>query len=436
MKRILVVGLIAASLFVLGSVSWAAESDVDRLLELLVKKGVVTTQEAVEFRADLAVKKQEEKQPVGLPDWVQNTKLKGDFRLRYEWDKNKGQQDQSRARIRARLGLESKINNKLTMGVGIATGTTGDPRSRNITLGNSSTKNTPGSGKDIVLDYAYGKYMPFKWLTLTGGKFQNPLWQPHDAFWKSDITPEGEAINISKTLNPKLDLFLNQMFFALRNDSRTDKQPFLNALQPGLNYAFNDKISLKSAFTYYLFSGVRNAAQFSYSKGGNSALNTVYSKSSGNTLNASGKYKYNYNAIQPTVELSFKEPFSRLLPALPLPYASVFSDFMYNPEPTTGNGGYDVGVKFGVEKVSDWGQWQGKFIYSKLGRDCWMDILTDNDRYGGVTNSKTYEAIYEYGLGKSTSLVLDYYHSQGLDRDKKLGYAPEQVLQIDWNMKF
>ncbi|HNX82241.1 MAG TPA: putative porin, partial [Candidatus Omnitrophota bacterium] len=374
------------------AVQYAFAGEIDLLLNKLVEKGVLSAGEAQaiatetkeQIKSEIAQAKSET-----LPQWLQQVKLKGDMRLRYEWDKDKTLQDQSRARIRARLGVESKINNQLKMGVGIATGTTGDPRSRNITLGNSSSANTPGSSKDIVLDYAYGQWTPNKYLSIIGGKFQNNLWQPHDVFWKGDITPDGAGVNLAYQFNQKLNFFMNNLMFVLKNDSRTDKQPFMAALQPGFTYAITDTMNLKSALTYYKFQSVKAAQKFSYSKSGSSPYLL-----SGNTL-IGGRYAYNYDAIQPSVELSFIEPFQGLVP-----YASVFGDYMRNVsglENKTGLGGFDAGVKFGYEKVSDWKQWQTKLVYSKLGRDSWLDIFTDSDRYGGTTNSKAFEGVFEFG---------------------------------------
>jgi len=426
MKNFLLLSWVSVGLLITVPASFAAESDVDRLLDLLVAKKVLTQEDATTFRAELAIKKQEEKQPASVPDWVQNVKLKGDVRVRYEWDKNKGLQDNQRARIRARLGVEGKINNKLKAGIGISTGQTKDPRSRDITLGNSSSANTPGSGKDVILDYAYGQYTPSNWLNLFAGKFRNNLWQPHDVIWDNDMTPEGLGISLTHKLNSKVDLFMNNLFFILKNDSRTDKQPFLQALQPGFDWSVDKNTNLKGAFTYYIFHSIKGAQKFSDSKSG-----TAPYAASGNSL-VGGMYKYNYNSVQSALELSFREPFHGLLP-----YASIFGDYIYNVSNVkTGAGGFDIGLKFGAEKVSDWKQWQAKLIYSKLGRDSWLDILTDNNRYGGDTNSKSLEAIFEFGLGKNTSLVLDYYDSQSLSKRKGTGYAPEQMLQADWNLKF
>lgn len=55
MRIAMVLSWILSSLLVLTSLSFAAESDVDRLLELLVEKKVLTAPDAAGFRADLAL---------------------------------------------------------------------------------------------------------------------------------------------------------------------------------------------------------------------------------------------------------------------------------------------------------------------------------------------------------------------------------------------
>ncbi len=61
MRIILVVGWLLAAQLVLVPLSFAVESDVDRLLDLLVEKKVVSAEDAAAFKGDLAIKKQEEK---------------------------------------------------------------------------------------------------------------------------------------------------------------------------------------------------------------------------------------------------------------------------------------------------------------------------------------------------------------------------------------
>lgn len=76
------------SILILAPISLAAESDVDGLLDLLVEKGVFTKDDAAAFRADLAVKKQEEKETqkeflviAGRP-----IKISGYIQPRYRYD--------------------------------------------------------------------------------------------------------------------------------------------------------------------------------------------------------------------------------------------------------------------------------------------------------------------------------------------------------------
>jgi polyhydroxyalkanoate synthesis regulator phasin len=408
---VLVLGLMAGS-------AWAGE--VDLLVQKLVEKGILTagegqeliTQTKEEIKAQRAAAKDET-----LPTWLQTTKIKGDFRLRHETAMNKGQVNENRERIRVRLGVETKPNDQTLVGIGIATGNT-DPRSTNITLGQGTDNNAPGSFKNLTLDYAFGQYTPVNWLTLTGGKFKNPLWQPNDLIWDTDVNPEGAVVQMNKKLSPKLSVFTNNMAFIL-SDTRTAKvsEAVMFASQPGFEYAFTDNMKLKGAAAYYSFSNVKDKAKFS--------------KWATNTLTGSN-YKYNYNSINPSAELSFKEPLGGLVP-----YFAVFGDYVQNlSKGVEKKSGFDYGIKFGYEKVSDWAQWQGKLSYDKLGRDAFLDIFPDSDRYSGKTNMQSYEAILEYGLGKNSSLGLDYYYSQDLADNATGGHLPEQVVQVDWNLKF
>lgn len=90
MKVVRFFSLLAFSLLFLTPVLQAAESDVDRLLDLLVEKKVVTAEDTALFKADLAIKKQEEKETqkefivlAGKP-----IKISGYTQLRYRQDKS------------------------------------------------------------------------------------------------------------------------------------------------------------------------------------------------------------------------------------------------------------------------------------------------------------------------------------------------------------
>jgi len=81
-------------------------------LQKLVDKGVLSAGEAQEIKTET---QEQVKKDIAsgtsssLPQWVQNTKLKGDFRVRYQLDHakpsdSKVTSDRNRGRIRVRLG--------------------------------------------------------------------------------------------------------------------------------------------------------------------------------------------------------------------------------------------------------------------------------------------------------------------------------------------
>ena len=329
---------------VCAMVPQAKAGEVDLLVQKLVEKGILTPGEGQVLLTETKeeVKKQISKGSYdALPAWLQTVKLKGDFRLRYQYDRNAYGDVENRARIRTRVGVEAKVNDQMKVGVGIATGKSSDPRSTNITLGqsgdNSSAdqKNTPGSFKNIILDYAYGEYAFNKDITLIGGKFKNPLWEPSDLLWDTDLNPEGVSVKLTHKLSPSMDLFMNNLLFVLDEDiTKESKYPVIGAIQPGFNYAVSPKMSLKGAVAGYFFSGVDKRAKFN----GRST----------NTLTSSNAYQYNYNSVNPSMELSMLEPLGGIVP-----YASIFGEGVYNcsKDVESSKSGLAAGLKFGVEKI-------------------------------------------------------------------------------------
>src|ERR1044071_7507041 len=82
----------------------------DALLQKLVDKGVLTTQEADDLRKD---SKEEAKKTwvtgAGMPDWVKSMKLYGDFRGRFEQNSSENPAYTERDRFRYRLRLGATV---------------------------------------------------------------------------------------------------------------------------------------------------------------------------------------------------------------------------------------------------------------------------------------------------------------------------------------
>ncbi|MCM8786952.1 MAG: putative porin [Candidatus Omnitrophica bacterium] len=407
---ILFVGIAKNNLF-------AATTQVDALIEKLVAKGILNRQEAIELKAEIAEDEKilrEEGLKQNLPQWIREMKLKGDFRLRYQHEKRKGSNlnegkstSRDRGRFRLRLGAETKVNDQTKLHFGLASGSDGDPRSTNQTFQDTFSK------KSIWIDYVYAEYMPWQWLTLLGGRMKNPIWEPADMLWDTDINPEGIALKLNGKLNPKLSAYVNNAIFILEEYANTS-DPWMYVLQPGLKWSINDGVDLNLATTYYGFKQVKGAT-LDWSTNKNTAA-----------INGGG----NFNSIHPAFELGIKEPFSNL--GLNFPYFSLFGEYIHNLDAMQSKNGYAVGFRLGHKKINDKGQWQTRYTYTLLETYAWPDVFPDSDRYSGRTGIRGHEILLAYGLSKNLSLEFDYYRSDLTSTSNKT----ENLFQVDLNFKF
>jgi phosphate-selective porin len=152
--------------------SFAAESDVDKLLDLLVEKKVLTTEDAAGFRADLALKKQEEKEQQKEFTLLaaKPIKLSGYTQVRYRNDKNANDSFDIR---RARLDLKGDITEKFDYRTQVEFGGTSGP----FLL-------------DALLGYKFNPY-----IKLTAGQFKIPFSQEN-----LTSSPKLETINRSQVV--------------------------------------------------------------------------------------------------------------------------------------------------------------------------------------------------------------------------------------------
>lgn len=424
MKKKLLIGLIVVTAFLFVGIRPSRAGEIDLLLQKLVEKGVLTAGEAQELKTETSEQVKAEiasGTSSSLPAWVQNTKLKGDFRLRYQLDHtDHATKDQNRARVRLRLGLESKVNDKVSVGVGLATGKNDGSadqdkdfaRSTNQTLTNGFTKHP------ISLDYAYGKYMVTNEIALIGGKFKNVLWEPGDLIWDTDINPEGGALLVTKKLDAKTDVFLTPALYVIDENGSDGDDPLMPVVQAGVNFNPAEKVSLKGAVSYQGTSNVKGR--------------TLDGTTSTNTTSGGG-LAHNFDIVTPAVEVTFKEPFKALnMTWLDFPALSFFGEYVNNTKVSKNGTGYMAGLKFGASKISNWGDWQFAYNYAQLEKDAVLDILPDSDRVGGKTGVRAHEAVVQYGLGKNTFVSLDYYQGWTISSSP----VPLHVVQVDWNLKF
>src|SRR6266436_3914783 len=134
---------------------------------------------------------EQQKRFSGLEETLGRFRWTGDMRVRGEsfFQKYSGCtlcNNRNRVRVRVRFGFEGKLNDDFTAGIGLATGTFGDPSTTNESFTNFFDRKTIG------LDRGYITYNPVahRWLALTGGKFAY-AWNRTQVTGDPDINPEG-----------------------------------------------------------------------------------------------------------------------------------------------------------------------------------------------------------------------------------------------------
>jgi len=174
-------------------------ADDSALLDVLVKKGILTKQEAEKLEAEVS------KEPaptqgglesrIKIGDWVQEIDLYGDMRFR-EYYQNYQQQlppvgtafdkniQRQRLRFRLRLDADFKLADNFFGGVQLSTGDNRDGDTTNATY-------TSGfDNYNIYISRAFMGWAPIDGLTFVIGKQNNPFYAT-ELNWAPDVGPTG-----------------------------------------------------------------------------------------------------------------------------------------------------------------------------------------------------------------------------------------------------
>ena len=429
MKRNVLIVVITAVLMGFAQMCFAGTTQVDALIEKLVEKNILTKTEAIKLKGEIAADEKlarEEGMKQSLPGWVQNLKIKGDLRLRTQWEQRQhAAEERYRGRIRYRLGLESKISDSVVVGAGLASGGA-DQRSTNQTFENSFQH------PDIRLDYAYAEFAPpeVNGLKMAGGKFlmKDYLWTPTDLLWDTDINPEGGSLHYEHDIVKGLTGYVNTGVWIIDENGATDRSdPFLHNIQGGVKVK-NENLGVDAnlAGVYYGFHGAK-AVDLDNDINTNTQRGGV----------ADGVLLYDYDSVGGSAEVSLNKPLG-FIGVDQIEHAAIFGDYIYNVDSgedlneVDDGYGWALGARFGDKKVTNWGQWQMKYIYAHLEKDAFPDIFPDSERYTGATDMRGHEVIAELGINKNTTVGLDYYQTKRL----RASEATEHLFQGDIVFKF
>ncbi|MBN1445268.1 MAG: putative porin [Candidatus Omnitrophica bacterium] len=409
MKRLIV----AVTLMLTTALAFGSE--VERLVDKLVEKGILTQGEAYKIVAE--AKEEARKDEVAMkgeidkvPAWIKNTKFKGDARLRYEMQDKEGKTDRHRGRIRVRWGFDTQVNPQIKFGLRIASGSA-EQTSTNQTFTNSF------SSKNLWLDKAYVSYSPISipYTSIIGGKMSNPFYNT-DLVWDGDVTPEGLAVTFkNSTAN---SLFLNAGFFPLLEISGDYNDPYLLGAQVGFSGKIAEK-KFNAGLAYYRYEGLKDTLQADISPG---------YEPDGNTLTPGGAYVYNYNLWDFNIDFT---PFEIPAGSFKLP-VKFYGNYVVNKaDDVDEDTGYLVG--FNIGKASKKGSWQLGYNYRKVEADCVPAIFNDSDMNGGATDIKGHKLGFTYALTDHSTMGIAYLigESLGVNRTDE-----RNTLQLDYIVKF
>jgi hypothetical protein len=256
MKKIIIALGIA-----LLSVGALRAQDSGALLDALVKKGVLTDQEAEEVRANLTKEYSETSAgKMSLASHITQMKIYGDARARWQYDRQKRDiagninQDQNRSRLRFRIYGDYAFTDKFTAGWGLETEAANDS-------GNSTLDDAFEKTGDINMSLLWLQWQPQDWLTMVAGKQKVGQKFVMGYTWDSDVNPEGGLVKFGDFKICDSNFYVNSTHgFYTYDDERENsfagignEDSLLLINQVTLGYSPNKecKVELTPGFAYW-----------------------------------------------------------------------------------------------------------------------------------------------------------------------------------------
>lgn len=483
---------LAASLALSGLPAQA--QDAGALLDLLVKKRIITDQEAEEVRGELV----REVATTSAGKWkisapITEIELYGDARVRYEarqgetgppstLDRPNDTLRRSRQRYRLRLGLRGTLADDFFFGLRLETST--NPRSTNVTFGDDA--GPFGKASDGVhVGQVYLGYKGFRDITLTAGKMANPFVNTL-MVWDADINPEGLAQQWKHTYNlffggntgpavetsskdgksmvaatsepttMTIDVFANlgQFIYDDANPENPlgaravsggrlapNSDAWLFGWQLGAKFNFTKTTYFQLAPTLYNYSGAGDTFNTSYSGDPDRLAGTPAIRTLRNHVGVNSLLIFNMPA-----------EFGWTMHEVPF---RIFSDFAVNLDaddralaaghPDMGDERYAYQIGLGVGKIKAKRDWEIKAWWQHTEQYALDPNLVDSDLFDSRVNMEGFAVQAGYAL--SDAVIFNLTYGYGEQANSLLGTGgigdialnplrKYQIFQADLNVKF
>jgi len=334
-------------------------------------------------------------------DFIENVELKGDLRVRYDYQDVEGNDDAyDRLRGRFRMGLTwNNPAEQWKIAAGLATGDDQEAGSTNSTY----SKDSEFESQNLWLDYAYAEHRMDN-FKLLAGQMKNPYYATM-ALWDPDVRPTG--FSAQAQFDP---LFITTGYYQVRYIDRDISRMF--ATQAGVKIE-----NVLAAVAFYDINRVDE-----WVDDGDNNLNDDYKYQV-----ADFYVKCDFNLDQ--IKLS--------------PYGQVFYNFGADGnegegvlggdlDPEDENLGWLVGCKAKINRFSF------GLAYGQVAADACPQASKDSD-WGsklGSTDIEGWKTSVGYKLTKHCEFKTTYLYNEPLERDDD--ETPEDVhrVQVDLKYKF
>jgi len=435
-NRLIKTSLAVMAGFVL-STGAAVAQDSGPLIDLLVRKGLLSDQEAEELRVELQKDfvANTSAGKLNLSSALQEFKLGGDVRIRHQIETQAPATatgpsvvTNERVRERFRFRFNGDVLLQKGWGAGFAMETASAADSGNQTFG--------GANDDygLFLARAYISYVPSLNWAFAAGKFRQPLYST-DLNWDADINPQGFTETYKYFIGRKNTFELRALQNIMSDsDERlpgpAGRDAWLFAQQAVYTHFFGESLLSSvivapgfSKYTQSVITGATNENPFNGSSRG-LALLTFAGEVNYANINGTGTqlklyWDSSYNLEAGTrVHRVYNLPSSR-----------------WDDKPFAGLLG--IGYAYGIGRVQ--GDYSLRLDYRTIGLGS-VDVNTADSDFGfGKLNQKGYKFAGSYNLTDFLNLNVTYFHTT--DDQKNLTYTlanldHSQLLQLDLVVRF
>lgn len=267
----------------------AVAQDSGPLIQLLVRKGIISDQEAEELRAELL--QEFATAPAGklnLSSGLTEFRLSGDARVRYESRRGElpsnDRMSRDRFRYRLRAGISGRVLNDWAFGLRLETST--GSRSSNVTMGDDAGPFAKNSDT-VNVGQIYAQWLPNPNFSLIAGRMPNPL-VTSSMMWDGDINPEGIAEKFTRRMGEyEFSANLGQFLYSAASTQnpfgpgKTDDL-FLFAWQGGLRRYTGEGVTkffqINPTLYHYVSNNRNNPAAFrgSFTPANTAAVNNLF----------------------------------------------------------------------------------------------------------------------------------------------------------------